>query len=183
MTGSFENDLARRLMALGSPVSDGDWLDVERRARRLAGPPVRRSATRIAAVAAAVALTTIAVPQALGVSSPLLQVADDLFGDDEVKQFQEAHPDRDVSPQHFGVTARSRSLVGRVWSDEVKTLEVVFPDGRAEVVRRDDQGRFVYRLPPGPEPNSVIARGVDGKVLDSAPVPPPFPQDEDGSGD
>jgi hypothetical protein len=167
-----ETQLAERLVTLArsAPAGQQDWLDVQRRSRRIAGARSRRPRRLRLFAATFVAMLVIAVP-AFGLPGRVVDLADELFSDQRVREFREAHPGDDAMPRTFGIAFRGNAIVGRVWSPRVEALAVLHADGHRESLQLDSEGRFMYEISPTATPNAVLALGARGQILDSAPIP------------
>jgi hypothetical protein len=62
---------------------------------------------RLASLAAALLL----VPPAVGVTTPIVQLANELFSDEQVRGYREAHPDGTALPQGFLIDRRGDLIV------------------------------------------------------------------------
>jgi hypothetical protein len=167
--------LADRFAALAgaTPEADSDWADVLRRARRhrapvgLRGPLQRRSALLVAAAAAAVLL---AVP-AFGVGARVADLADEILGAEE--DLRRSHPG-DVLPRTMFVHETGPDRIsGRAPSPAAAAVEIQFADGGSASVEPDEEGIFAYEVPSGRVPELLVARGANGALIESVPLPPP----------
>jgi hypothetical protein len=179
---STDQSLVERIAAVAENAGDqdADWVDVQRRARALQQARRRRAPRTALAAAAGVAIATVVGAPALGVTSPVQGVVDEIFGDKEVRKFQEAHPDPDVLPREFLIARRGNAILGRVVSSRVHTIEILYTNGERDKVDADSRGRFVHQIPAGKHANAIVVRGRDERIIESAPIPPPAGE---GSGD
>lgn len=189
MTEGLDPILASRLAAVAGPPDDADWLDVRRRAHilRPASPRRRRGFaslprphSRRVALAAALAATAIAAVPPVGLAERVASLGTsvaDVIGGEPEENFR-AHDGRDL-PLYFAIEKAAGSdgleLSGIVWSERIASLELRYADGKSEPITVGQDGAFRHVPSTDRRPEQVIARGTDGRVVETYPVvePPP----------
>lgn len=172
MTQDHDRLLAERFAALEPTGADADWEDVVRRARRHGGRlgfPGHRTAL-LAAGAAALALL-LAVP-ALGLGGRVTDLVDEILGAEQ--DFRRSHPPGDALPRNVFVHETGPERIsGRAPSPAVAAVEIQFADGGSASVEPGAKGVFTYQVPDGRVPALLVARGENGAMIESVPLPPP----------
>lgn len=172
MTPDRDDLLAERFATLEPRHADADWDDVVRRARRHGGRPAGfPHRTALFCAAAAGLLLLLAVP-ALGLGGRIADLADEILGAEQ--DFRRSHPPGEALPRNLFVhEVGPERISGRAPSRAVAVVEIQFSDGGSDSVEPRAKGVFSYEVPEGRVPELLVARGGNGAMIESVPLPPP----------
>ena len=171
MTPDRDDLLAERFAALTPTNAEPDWEDVVLRARRH-GARRRLPGHRAALAASAAGLALLLAVPALGLGSRVTDLVDDILGAEQ--DFRRSHPPGEALPRNLFVhDVGPARISGRAPSRAVAVVEIQFSDGGSDSVEPRAKGVFSYEVPEGRVPELLVARGRNGAMIESVPLPPP----------